>query len=139
MVQALNQVYRATPALWEDDANPAGFEWIDANDAEQSVLSFLRRRPDAGDGDAVACLANLTPVPRYGYRVGLPAPGRWRELLNTDAVEWGGGGVGNYGAVDAQEVLVARASVVGCGHAAAAWRAVADARLSAADAGPASE
>ncbi len=104
MVQALNQVYRATPALWEDDANPAGFEWIDANDAEQSVLSFLRRRPDAGDGDAVACLANLTPVPRYGYRVGLPVPGRWRELLNTDAVEWGGGGVGNYGAVDAQEV-----------------------------------
>jgi 1,4-alpha-glucan branching enzyme len=68
------------------------------------VLSFLRRRPDAGDGDAVACLANLTPVPRYGYRVGLPVPGRWRELLNTDAVEWGGGGVGNYGAVDAQEV-----------------------------------
>jgi 1,4-alpha-glucan branching enzyme len=104
MIRSLNQVYRSAPALWEDDVNPAGFEWIDANDADQSVLSFLRRRPGAGVGDAVACIANLTPVPRYGYRVGLPVPGRWRELLNTDAVEWGGGGVGNYGVVDAQEV-----------------------------------
>ena len=54
--------------------------------------------------DAVACVANLTPVPRYGYRIGLPAPGRWRELLNTDAVEWGCSGVGNYGAVVADEM-----------------------------------
>ena len=82
----------STPALWEGDADPAGFEWIDANDADQSVLSFLRRRADGRSGDAVACVANLTPVPRYGYRVGLPAPGRWREVLNTDAIEWGGSG-----------------------------------------------
>jgi 1,4-alpha-glucan branching enzyme len=104
LVQALNRVYREAPALWEDDHTPAGFEWIDANDAEQSVLSFLRRRPDGGVADALACVANLTPVPRYGYRVGLPAPGRWQEVVNTDAVEWGGSGIGNWGAVDAVDV-----------------------------------
>ena len=76
----------------------------------------LRRQPDPGA--------------RYGYRVGLPAPGRWRELLNTDAAEWGGSGVGNYGAVVAERSLLARATVVGCGHPAAARRAVAGARLS---------
>jgi 1,4-alpha-glucan branching enzyme len=100
----LNRVYRASPAMWEADVDPVGFEWIDANDAEQSVLSFLRFRSDRGVGDAVACLANLTPLPRYGYRIGLPAPGAWRELLNTDAIEWGGGGVGNYGAVEAEGI-----------------------------------
>jgi 1,4-alpha-glucan branching enzyme len=102
MVQALNQVYREFPALWADDVDPAGFAWIDANDADQSVLSFMRRRADGGTDETVACLANLTPVVRTGYRVGLPVPGRWREILNTDAVEWGGSGVGNYGAVDAE-------------------------------------
>jgi 1,4-alpha-glucan branching enzyme len=104
MVGEINRVYRQAPALWEDDASPAGFEWIDANDAEQSVLSFLRWRSAGGVGDAVACVANLTPMPRYGYRVGLPAPGPWRELLNTDAIEWGGSGIGNFGAVEAEEV-----------------------------------
>ena len=79
----------------------------------------------------VACVANLTPVVRYGYRVGLPAPGRWREVLNTDAVEWGGSGVGNYGAVEAETAPLARAPVVGRGHPAPARRAVAVARLSA--------
>ena len=101
MLRAVNLVYRSVPALWEDDANPAGFQWIDANDADQSVLSFLRYRSAGGAMESVACVANLTPVARYGHRVGLPAPGRWRELLNTDAVEWGGSGVGNYGAVEA--------------------------------------
>jgi 1,4-alpha-glucan branching enzyme len=104
MVRELNRVYRAAPAMWEDDIEPAGFDWIDANDGEHSVLSFLRRRPGRGVEEAVACLANLTPVPRYGYRVGLPVPGPWRELLNTDAIEWGGGGIGNYGAVEAEEI-----------------------------------
>ena len=104
MLQSLNRVYRDTAALWEDDINPSGFEWIDANDAEQSVLSFLRLRPVGGADDAVACIANLTPVPRYGYRVGLPMPGRWRELVNTDAIQWGGSGVGNYGAVEATDI-----------------------------------
>jgi 1,4-alpha-glucan branching enzyme len=100
----LNRVYRAAPAMWEADIDPVGFEWIDANDGEQSVLSFLRFGRDRGVGEGVACLANLTPVPRYGYRIGLPAPGAWRELLNTDAIEWGGSGVGNYGAVEAEEI-----------------------------------
>ena len=104
LLQALNRLYQTAPALWLDDTSPAGFEWIDANDADQSVLSFLRRRAEGGVGDAVACLANFTPVPRYGYRVGLPAPGRWREVLNTDAVEWGGSGVGNYGAIEATDI-----------------------------------
>ena len=103
MLRFVNQAYRSTPALWEADTDPSGFEWIDANDAEQSVLSFLRWRPSGTATDSVACVANLTPVPRYGYRLGLPAPGRWRELLNTDAFEWGGSGVGNLGAVQAQE------------------------------------
>jgi 1,4-alpha-glucan branching enzyme len=102
MVQALNQVYRRLPALWEDDVDPAGFAWIDANDADQSVLSFLRQRAAGTVDDTVACVANLTPVVRSGYRVGLPAPGRWLEVLNSDATEWGGRGVGNYGEVVAE-------------------------------------
>jgi 1,4-alpha-glucan branching enzyme len=101
LVQVLNRVYRDTPSLWEADTNPAGFEWIDANDNDHSVLSFLRLRPEGGVSDALACVANMTPVPRYEYRLGLPAPGRWREVVNTDASDWGGSGVGNWGAVDA--------------------------------------
>jgi 1,4-alpha-glucan branching enzyme len=104
MLRDMNRLYRARAALWEADSEPSGFEWIDANDAEQSVLSFLRKRGDGDVGSSVACVANLTPIPRYGYRLGLPAPGRWEEVLNTDAFEWGGSGVGNRGAVDTQEV-----------------------------------
>jgi 1,4-alpha-glucan branching enzyme len=103
MVQAVNQIYREVPALWEEDIEPAGFEWIDANDADQNVLSFLRRGARSRD-DVMACIANLTPVPRSGYRVGLPVSGQWRELLNTDAQEWGGSGVGNAGSVEASDV-----------------------------------
>ncbi|HLI24707.1 MAG TPA: alpha amylase C-terminal domain-containing protein, partial [Acidimicrobiales bacterium] len=107
MVAELNRVYRESPALWEQDTTPEGFAWIDASDADHSVLSFLRwGRPGGPDGTGpprvVACVANLTPVPHVGYRVGLPLPGRWRELLNTDAGEWGGSGMGNGGAVEAE-------------------------------------
>jgi 1,4-alpha-glucan branching enzyme len=104
LLQTLNRVYRETPALWEADTNPAGFEWIDANDADQSVLSFLRLRPEGAVSDAVACVANMTPVPRNEYRLGLPAPGRWLEVVNTDALDWGGSGVGNRGGVEAVDV-----------------------------------
>ncbi len=104
MVRDLNRVYREQPALWEEDFSPAGFTWIDANDAEQSVISFLRRRRDGAPGNELACLANLTPIPRHGYRVGLPAEGRWSELLNTDGLEWGGTGHGNFGAVEAEPI-----------------------------------
>jgi len=101
MLGALNRVYRELPALWEADADPEGFRWIDANDADQSVLTFLRRRAGGQAEGSLACVANFTPVPRYGYRVGLPAPGWWPEVLNTDATEWGGSGVGNGGGVAA--------------------------------------
>jgi 1,4-alpha-glucan branching enzyme len=102
LVRDINRMAAAHPALWARDITPEGFSWIDANDAENSVLSFLRFAPaDEGGVDVVACVANLTPVPRRDYRVGLPRPGRWTELLNTDAEEYGGSGVGNGGVVDA--------------------------------------
>jgi len=104
MVRDLNRVYQSQPALWEQDFEHDGFEWIDADDSDQSVASFIRRRAGGGVDGAVVCVANLTPVPRLHYRVGLPAPGVWIELLNTDALEWGGGGLGNLGAFHADDV-----------------------------------
>ena len=102
LVRYLNAAYRELPALWERDSEPEGFRWIDAGDVENNVLSFLRL---SGDGSSlVACIANLSPVPRYAYRIGLPRGGRWRELLNTDAVEFGGSGVGNGGQATATDV-----------------------------------
>ncbi|CAN5248715.1 1,4-alpha-glucan branching protein GlgB [soil metagenome] len=93
LVRDLNRLHRSEPALWSGDFDPAGFRWIDANDADQSCYSFLRT-PLGEDAGArpVACLANLTPVPRYGYRVGLPRAGRWEVLLNTDATVFAGSG-----------------------------------------------
>jgi 1,4-alpha-glucan branching enzyme len=97
-VQALNRSYAAEAALWERDFTPDGFRWIDASDVDSNVLSFLR---SSADGTRVlACIANLAPVVRHGYRVGLPRGGRWTEVLNTDATEFGGSGVGNEGAVE---------------------------------------
>jgi 1,4-alpha-glucan branching enzyme len=115
----LNAIYRRTPALWELDSSQAGFSWIDANDALGNVLSFLRfPAPPSGEGagdsgdpgtsgerpapsGAVACLANFSAVPHLDYRIGLPQAGRWREILNTDAIVYGGSGVGNLGGVEA--------------------------------------
>ncbi len=100
-VQALNQCYRAQPALWERDSTPDGFRWIDASDVDSNVLSFLR---SSTDGETVmACIANLSPVVRYRYRLGLPRGGRWAEILNTDASEFAGSGVGNQGTVIASD------------------------------------
>ncbi|MGI9118561.1 MAG: 1,4-alpha-glucan branching protein GlgB [Acidimicrobiales bacterium] len=94
LVADLNRLHRSEPALWSGDFEAAGFRWIDANDADQSCYSFLRLPvgDDVG-GRPVACLANFTPVPRYGYRVGLPSGGRWEVLLNTDADCFNGSGV----------------------------------------------
>ena len=92
----INAAYRATPALWQRDDDPAGFEWIDANDAESNVFSWIRWDDD---GRPMVSVSNMAPVPRYGYRLGLPASGEWAEILNTDAIEYGGSGVGNMGAV----------------------------------------
>ena len=100
MVGDLNRTYRSTRALYSQDAVPHGFRWIDANDAANNVLSFLRF---GDDGSVLACVANFAGVPHEGYRVGLPAAGRWREVLNTDAAHYGGSGVGNFGAVTAED------------------------------------
>jgi 1,4-alpha-glucan branching enzyme len=98
-VEDLNRFYRAEPALHELDCDPAGFEWVDANDSEQSVISFLRRGRSTDDIFLVVC--NFTPVPRYNYRVGVPRGGVWREVLNGDATLYGGSGQGNMGGVEA--------------------------------------
>ncbi|MBI4383459.1 MAG: 1,4-alpha-glucan branching protein GlgB [Nitrospinae bacterium] len=94
----LNSFYKTQPALHEMDFSPEGFEWIDFHDWEQSVVSFVRKSRGGGDLILVAC--NLTPVPRLRYRMGTPRGGWWRECLNSDAVEYGGGGYGNFGGVD---------------------------------------
>ena len=98
LVRSLNAVYRSTPALFEQDFAPEGFRWIDASDVDSNVLSFARYGASA-DAAPLVCVANLSPVVRNGYRVGLPSGGEWREALNTDATEFGGSGVGNAGAV----------------------------------------
>jgi 1,4-alpha-glucan branching enzyme len=95
LVRCLNGIYQGQPALWERDFAPDGFQWIDAGDVENNVLSFLRRSADGSQ--VLACVANLSPVPRYAYRIGLPVGGQWREVLNTDALGFGGSGVGNAG------------------------------------------
>jgi 1,4-alpha-glucan branching enzyme len=102
LVKALNTAYRAEPALWERDFSGEGFSWIDLGDVDGNVLSFLRF---SADGQRVlACVANLAPVVRAGYRVGLPRPGGWREVLNTDAACFAGSGAGNGGWVSADAV-----------------------------------
>jgi 1,4-alpha-glucan branching enzyme len=95
----LNRLYREEKAMHERDAEPAGFEWVDANDSDNSVASFLRRGSDPGD--VILAVFNFTPVPRRNYRVGVPSGGSWRELLNSDAREFGGSGQGNMGGVEA--------------------------------------
>jgi 1,4-alpha-glucan branching enzyme len=97
-VSDINAVYRATPALWQRDDDPGGFEWIDANDAESNVFSWIRW-DDAGR--PLVNVSNMSAIPREGYRLGLPMNGVWLEVLNTDAHEYGGSGVGNLGAVTA--------------------------------------
>jgi 1,4-alpha-glucan branching enzyme len=102
LVRDLNALYRREPAMHELDFDPAGFEWVDCNDAEQGVLHLLRKGRSGSRTLLVSM--NFTPAPRHAYRVGVPAPGTWRELLNTDATIYGGSGLGNGGAVDAQPV-----------------------------------
>jgi 1,4-alpha-glucan branching enzyme len=98
LVRQLNRLHRDEPALHELDCSPEGFSWIDANDSEQSVVTFLRRSGRERELIAFAC--NFTPVPRYNYRIGVPRAGYWSELLNTDATEFGGSGQGNLGGIE---------------------------------------
>jgi 1,4-alpha-glucan branching enzyme len=101
-VQHLNILYRGERALYELDFDPAGFEWVDFSDADNSVITFLRKGKRAEDTVLVAC--NFTPVPRHNYRVGVPTGGFWKELLNSDAPEYGGSGQGNFGGLEATPV-----------------------------------
>jgi len=100
-VRDMNARYREFAAFWSRDLDPDGFSWVDANDSSGNVYSFLRF---GTDGSMIACVANFAAVPHEGYRVGLPAAGRWSEVLNTDAQAYGGSGVGNFGGVYADEV-----------------------------------
>jgi 1,4-alpha-glucan branching enzyme len=101
LVRDLNALYRNTPALYKEDFHPAGFEWIEAKDADNSVIAFLRK---ADHTPPVLVVCNFTPVVRYDYRVWVPRPGKWRERINTDGKDYGGGGVGNQGVVEAEAV-----------------------------------
>jgi len=98
-VEDLNHVYRREPALYEIDSDPAGFEWIDCSDSDQSVLTFLRKGQSTDDVLLVAC--NFTPVPRTNYRIGVPRGGYWHEIANSDAGQYWGGNWGNLGGVEA--------------------------------------
>jgi 1,4-alpha-glucan branching enzyme len=101
-VRDLNRLYRHVPALYARDCEGDGFRWIVVDDADQSVIAWVRF---GGPGCApVVVVCNLTPVPRSGYRLGLPGAGRWREIFNSDAVEYGGSGIGNFGAVICQDI-----------------------------------
>lgn len=100
VVRDLNAVYRAHPALWTQDTTPGGHSWIEADDREHNVLAFLRY---GSDGSVIACVYNFSGSAYDKYRIGLPTAGRWTEILNTDAVEYGGSGMGNLGVVVAEE------------------------------------
>ncbi len=106
LVADLNRLYREEEALHVGDFDPQTFEWVDANDEEASVLSFLRKRPGKGHSEEPPLLVilNLTPVVRDNYRIGVPRGGEWTEILNSDAVEYGGSGRGNLGAVETAPV-----------------------------------
>jgi 1,4-alpha-glucan branching enzyme len=98
-VADLNRVYRAERSFHEKDFSGEGFRWVNRGDWEASVLSFLRQAPGAAP---LLIVCNFTPMPRHNYRVGVPQGGRWRELLNSDAEYYGGSGMGNQGAAEAQ-------------------------------------
>ena len=100
-VQDLNRFYLAEPALWKSDYDPSGFFWLDCSDNENSVLSFVRQ--DVSTNSPLAVILNLTPVPRYRYRLGLPRAGKWLEAVNSDASIYGGSNVGNLGGVVAAQ------------------------------------
>jgi 1,4-alpha-glucan branching enzyme len=97
----LNAAYKREAALHELDCEAGGFEWIDCNDIEQSVLSYLRR---SRSGEVAAVVCNFTPVPRHNYMIGVPEGGFWQEIINTDSTTYGGSGQGNFGGVEASPI-----------------------------------
>jgi 1,4-alpha-glucan branching enzyme len=96
-VRDLNTRYQAEPALWRQDYDPHGFQWIDCNDHEHSLVSLMRRGP--AEADTLVAIVNFTPIPRYGYRIGVPRGAAYREVLNSDAEVYGGSNLGNFGEV----------------------------------------
>jgi 1,4-alpha-glucan branching enzyme len=98
----LNRLYRRAPALYEIDFEPAGFAWIDCQDVDHSVVSFLRRGKRTEEVAVVVC--NFTPVVHHGYRIGVPSGDFYVECINTDATDYGGSGVGNLGGIQADAV-----------------------------------
>lgn len=109
LVRDLNALYRAVPALHELDCKPEGFQWIEENAAEESVYAWIRWGRDGTAPALVVC--NFTPVERTARRIGVPRPGRWTERLNTDAIVYGGSGLGNFGFKDSDAVAAS-----GCAH-----------------------
>ncbi|HET9409653.1 MAG TPA: 1,4-alpha-glucan branching protein GlgB [Candidatus Sulfotelmatobacter sp.] len=103
-MEQLNRFYRSEPAMHVLDNSASGFEWVDCNDNANSTISLLRKSENAQE--SVLGVFNFTPVPRTGYRIGVPRGGYWRELLNSDASEYGGSGMGNLGGVQAEQVSV---------------------------------
>jgi 1,4-alpha-glucan branching enzyme len=100
-MRELNAVYRATPALWQLDNTPDGFEWIDSDDAFRNTLAYVRKGEHV---PPVVVVVNFAGVPHEGYRLALPRAGRWREIYNSDSLEYGGSGVGNLGSIEAEDV-----------------------------------
>jgi 1,4-alpha-glucan branching enzyme len=103
-VEELNRTYRTEKALYELDFDPAGFEWIDCNDTQQSTLSLFRK--SRSTSEIILVVLNFTPTPRYNYQVGAPRGGLWQEILNSDAEEYGGSGHGNFGEIEAVPIEV---------------------------------
>jgi 1,4-alpha-glucan branching enzyme len=102
LVRDLNRIYVREPALWEADSEPAGFQWVDADNGRENVLAYLRIAPLSRR--RLMCVGNFSPVVRYNYRIGLPGPGEYREVLNSDAAAYGGTNLGNAGVILAEQV-----------------------------------
>jgi 1,4-alpha-glucan branching enzyme len=100
LVRDLNRIYRDEPALWELDSDPSGFRWLVVDDREANVVAFARF---SAHGRTLVMVANLSPVPRPGYRLPMPHAGRWREVINSDAALYGGANLGNMGGVTADD------------------------------------
>jgi 1,4-alpha-glucan branching enzyme len=102
LVQDIGARYLESPSLWQRDHRPEGFRWIDAGNADQNILSFVRY--DAAGRPGIVCVANFSPMTHHGFRVGVPLGGRWREVLNTDSAAYGGSNQGNLGGVVAEPI-----------------------------------
>jgi 1,4-alpha-glucan branching enzyme len=104
LVRNLNKIYLKNAALWESDGEAAGFHWIDADNAPENIVSFIRRSPSTGR--ELICVGNFSPMVREGHRLGLPRPGKYKQILNTDSEDYCGGGFGVVKSVTAEEVPI---------------------------------